>query len=389
MDSVGKSVKGIGVVKGLGAQHLEEHAVAHQGRAVINVLIGLHNPDELLNGVVKVQLNLVGRRAHRLVARELQLRDEVLVGLLGEASALVRVQEHIVDVQRRGDQRLVVGNGGGDRCANLEVGGDLVGRGGATERGNGPQALVDGANVQVDFDFVILESDQRKGQTRVGAKPKLEGHVEGGLGKGIAGSAHLAGRKGVARAIHLGERGVGDEGQLGGVANHLEVATLLLGGHGKLIPDMHPVTVLAVNALAANLHLHLGDELLTGKVQPASIDTVAHASGDGRDTHELVNLGESHLQVCAVSKIAVAADGALHTTAEISLAVEGLLDRLNRKVGVSAIRHLPKGDLGVAGEVNVLGAIGDNLQKCSGHGNIIFLKYDINMKKEYNFDLPR
>jgi len=156
VDGVGKRVEGVGVVEGLGAQHLEEHAVAHQGRAVINVLIGLHDPDELLNGVVKVQLNLVGRRAHRLVARELQLRDEVLVGLLGEASALVRVQEHIVDVQRRGDQRLVVGNGGGDRCASLEVGGGAVGRGGATERGDGPQALVDGANVQVDFDFVIL-----------------------------------------------------------------------------------------------------------------------------------------------------------------------------------------------------------------------------------------
>ncbi len=156
VDGIGKRVEGVGVVEGLGAQHLEEHAVAHEGRAVINVLIGLHDPDELLDGVVKVQLDLVGRRADRLVARELQLRDEVLMGLLGKASALVRVQEDIVDIEGSRDQRLVVGNGGGDRCASLEVGRGAVGCGGATERGDGPQTLVDGANVQVNFDFVIL-----------------------------------------------------------------------------------------------------------------------------------------------------------------------------------------------------------------------------------------
>ena len=42
----------------------------------------------------------------------MELSDQILVGVLGESSALVSVQEHIVNVQRGSDQRLVVGNGG-------------------------------------------------------------------------------------------------------------------------------------------------------------------------------------------------------------------------------------------------------------------------------------
>jgi len=60
MDSVGESIDGISVVEGLGTEHLEEESIAHKGRAVIHVLIRLHNPDKLLHGVVEVELDLVG-----------------------------------------------------------------------------------------------------------------------------------------------------------------------------------------------------------------------------------------------------------------------------------------------------------------------------------------
>jgi len=113
---------------------------------------------------------------------------------------------------------------------------------------------------------VVLEGDQGEGEAGVRAEPELEGHVEGGLGESIAGSAHLAGGVGVARAVNVSEGGIRDEGKLGGVTNHLEVAALLLGGHGELVPDVHPVTVLAVNALATNLNLNLSDELLAGEI---------------------------------------------------------------------------------------------------------------------------
>jgi hypothetical protein len=113
---------------------------------------------------------------------------------------------------------------------------------------------------------VVLESNQRERKARVGAEPELEGNVEGGLREGVAGSANLARRSGRAGAINGGEGRIGDEGKLGGVTNHLEVSTLLLGGHGELIPDVHPVSVLAVDTLASNLNLNLGNELLSGEV---------------------------------------------------------------------------------------------------------------------------
>ena len=381
VDSVGQSVNGVGVVEGLGTKHLEQDTVAHKGRAVVDVLVGLHNPDKLLDGVVEVELNLVAGRTNRLVTSELQLTDEVLMGLLGKSASLVGVKEDIVDVEGSGNQRLVVSDGGGHRGSSLEVGGNSVDCARATEGGHGPQALVDGTDIKVNLDLVVLQSNKRQSQTRVGAKPKLEGHVEGGLRKSIAGSAHLAGSQRVARSIHLGERGVCDKGELSGVSNHLEVSALLLGGHCQLVPDMHPVTILTIDTLSSNFHLNLGDQLLTREVQPAGVDTTTQ--GGRRDTHKLVNLGESNLQVGAVSQITIAADGALHAATEVSLTIEGLLNALNSKVGVSAVSDLPESNLGVRGQVNILGAIGDDLKKSSGHfvilssSNIIFFEKTI------------
>jgi hypothetical protein len=100
MDSVGKSINGISVVERLGTEDLEEESIASQGRAVINVLIRLDNPDELLNGVVKVELDLVTGRTNRLITSELELSDQVLMGVLGHSAALISVKEDIVNVQR-------------------------------------------------------------------------------------------------------------------------------------------------------------------------------------------------------------------------------------------------------------------------------------------------
>ena len=46
--SVGEGIDGISVVERLSTEDLEEGGVADQGRAVVDVSIGLHNPDELL-----------------------------------------------------------------------------------------------------------------------------------------------------------------------------------------------------------------------------------------------------------------------------------------------------------------------------------------------------
>jgi hypothetical protein len=351
-DSVRQGIDGVGVVERLSTEEAVKNGTGVKRRAVVDVLVGLDNPDELLNGVVEVELDLVGRGTDGLITSELELLDEVLVGVLGHTSALIGVEEHVVDVERGGDEGLVVG------------GGDLDGgTGGVVEAGHSPQALLDGADIKVDLDLVVLKSDEGKSQTGVAAEPELKGDIEGGLGESVTGSANLTRGVGIARAIDVVEGGVGDESELTGVADHLEVSALLLGGHGKLVPDMHPVTVLAVDALATDLNLNLRDELLTGEVKPTGID----AAGTRSVLKRLADLRESHLKVSAVSQITVTGDGAGHTATEVSLAVESLLDRLHGEVSVTLVGNLPESDLGVTRQVNVLSAIGDKLHKSSTH----------------------
>ena len=367
VDGVGKGIHGIGVVEGLGTEEVVEELTALQGGAVVNVAVGLDDPDELLNGVVEVELDLVGRGTDGLVTGELELLDEVLVGVLGHAPALVGVQEDVVNVEGGGNEGLVVS---GDDLAT----GSGADAGAALEGANGPQALVNGADVKVDLDLVVLKSDEGEGETGVTAVPELEGDVEGGLGEGVAGGANLAGGGGLARAINIVKRGIGDVGELGGVADHGVVAAALVNGQGELVPDVHPITVLAINALATDLNLNLGDDLLTGEVKPTGIHAVL-----GGGLHLLVDLGESDLQVSAVSQITVAGNGASDTATEVSLAVKSLLNGLHGKVGVAFVRNLPESDLGVASQVNVLGAIGDKLHQSSSHF-VVVVGY--NMPKE-------
>ena len=359
VDGVGESIDGIGVVEGLGTEGAVEEATGIERRAVVNVGVGLHDPDQFLAGVVKIQLNLVGRGSHGFIASELDLFDEVFVGVLGHLAALVGVKEDVVNVKGSGNKGLLVGLGHG-----------LGAGGGARRKGlDGPEALTNGAEINIDLDFVVLEGDEGEGKAGVAAEPEEKGDVEGGLREGVAGSAHL-GRSASSSAGTRdgGEGGVGDVGKLGGVTNHLEVAALLLLGEGQLVPDVHPVTILAVNALATDFNFDLGNELFTDVVQPASIHAVRSRGG-----HRLVDFGEGHLEVGAVGKIAVTGDRAGHAAAEIGLAGEGLLDGFHREVGVASVRHLPEGDFGGSREEHVLGAIGDELHKSTSHSSIKYL----------------
>ena len=342
MDGVGEGIYGIGVVEGLGAEDVEEGALAVKGGAVVYVGVRLHDPDELLDGVVEVKLDLVGRRADRLVTSELKLLNEVLVGVLGHAAALVGVKEHVVHEERSGNERLVVGVGALD-CAG----------GGGGEGVDGPEALVNGAKINVDADLVVLESNEGESEPGVLAEPELEGNVEGGLGEGVTRSANLAGSVGLARTVHRRERGVSQVGELGGVADHGPVTLLLGSVDGELVPDVHPVAVVAINALAANLYLNLGDELLTGEVKPPSIDTLV-----GRAGKLLANLGKCYLENGGVGKISVTGDGAGDTPSEISLAIEGLLNGLHGEVGVAPVGDLPVGNLRITSKINILCAVG-------------------------------
>jgi hypothetical protein len=361
MDGIGKGVNGISVVEGLGTKNLEEEGIANKGRAVVNVLIRLDNPNQLLDGVVEVELDLVGGRTDRFITSELELGDEVFVGVLCHSAAFISIQEDIVNVEGSSNQGLVVGNGGRDglargRLAGLSRKGDSV----AVQGSDSPQALINGTNIKVNLDFVVLKSNQGEGKARVGAKPELKRNIKGGLRKSVAGSANLTRSLRVARTINIREGGISDEGKLGGVTDHLEVSALLLSSHGELVPDVHPVTILAVDALTTNLNLNLSDELFSGEIQPTGINAgCASSAGVSTDTHQLVDLGKSHLKISAVSKITITADRALDTTTEIGLSVESLLNRFNSKVGVTSVGDLPEGNLRVASKIYVLCAVSD------------------------------
>jgi hypothetical protein len=360
VDSIGKSINSVSVVEGLSTKNTVEKLVALQRRAVVNVLIGLDNPNELLNGVVKVELDLVGRRANGLITSELKLLNKILVGVLSHTSALISVQEDVVDIERGSNQRLVVG------VVDTATGGGVGSVVGAVKRTNGPQALINGADIKVDLDLVILKSDEGKSKTGVAAIPELKGNIQSGLGEGIAGGANLTRSVSLARTVDRIERGIGDEGKLGGVADHSIVTSLLVNGKSKVVPDVHPVTILTINALTTDLNLNLRNQLLTGEVEPTGINTVLVSA-----LHRLVDLGKSNLKVGAVSQITITRDGAGHTTTEIGLTVESLLDRLHSKVSVTFVRHLPKGNLRVARKINILGTVSYKLHKTSCHFRLL------------------
>jgi hypothetical protein len=266
--------------------------------------------------------------------------------VLGHLAALISVKEDVVNIERRGNKGLLVGNRAG------------LGSGSSSIKSvNSPETLTDRAKVKVNLDFVVLESNQRESKTRVSAEPEKKRDVKGGLRKGLARSAHL-GRDtgGSARTSNVSERRVNHVGELGGVSNHLEITTLLLRGHCDLVPDVHPVTILTVNSLTTNLNLNLGDKLLTDEIEPAGIDTSRTSSGGN---HGLVDFRKGNLKVCAVSKISVSGDGAGHTSAEIGLARESLFDGLHGEVGMASVRHLPESDLGGSSKEHILGAVGD------------------------------
>ena len=54
--------------------------------------------------MVEVELDLVVGARDGLIARELELLDKVLVGDLGEAATLVRVEVDVVNIEGRGDE---------------------------------------------------------------------------------------------------------------------------------------------------------------------------------------------------------------------------------------------------------------------------------------------
>ena len=180
------------------------------------------------------------------------------MGDLGEAATLVRVEVDVVNIE-----------GGGDETEAGNAVADRVVRGGACDVV--PAEVLDLIHLEVDLDLVVLEGNQRERQTRVAAEPELERDVQrvlrgavGYLGERVgltAGAGIVAGLTALYEYVH----------ELRNVANHLGVASLLARLLREFIPDLEPVAVVTVDALAANLELNVVDEVVADVVQPAEL----------------------------------------------------------------------------------------------------------------------
>ena len=337
------AVPPVGVVEGLltlvGANHVV--IAAHEA-------IALHDPDQLLHRVVEVQLQLVAAAGDALAASELQHINQVLVAHLGELPALIGVQVDVVHIQG-GSHQASLGHAVADHVRIT------------TSVGLVEAQVVQAVELQVDAHLVVLQSNQGQSQARVAAEPELQGDVQSVHGGAAANHLGGVGLTTIAQAVAISATLVDQVGQLGHVTHHLGVAGLLARLLGQLIPDVQPVTIMLINALATDLQLHIADQVVAHPVQPPELGTAAIG---GQDVHA----GQSGLQVNAMDQIAVTLDSACHLLAEVGCTVEGVLNGLHSEVSVPAVHHLKKSNLGVASQVNILGTISYELhQATTGH----------------------
>ena len=196
-----------------------------------------------------------------------------------------------------------------------------------------PAQVVEGVELQVDADLVVLKSNQGESQTRVAAEPELERDVKG-VHRGAAGN-NLRGEGLTAITVAVTARAtlVEQVGQLRDVANHLGITSLLASLLSEFIPDMHPVTVLLVDALPSYLNFNIVNQIVTNPVEPTELST--------RAIRRLKRyLRQSGLKVHAVDQITIALNGASDLLAKVGSTVEGVLNRFHGKVSVPAIHNL-------------------------------------------------
>ena len=272
------------------------------------------------------------------------------MGLLGKAAALLRVQVDVVNIDRRSGQG-VGGEGSGYTNLGLVV-----------------LAVLPRLKVNVDAHLVVLERNERDRDTRIAAEPELEGDVQrlgGRAGAGYARDRRLGRRAG---RVQIQARSTLHQHKVVRVAQHGVQHRDGTGIRGQLRPDLHPVTVLAVNALTTDLQLNLVDQAVSDVVQPA----------EALGASVKVNLGEYNLDVRLVHQVGVTVDDSRYALVEVRLSVEGNLNGLHGEVRVALVQNLPERDLGIARDVNILRTVADELHQTTTH--IVFMLY---CKKKY------
>lgn len=286
----------------------------------------MNDPDEFLDRVIEVKFDFVGSGIDGFITGELKLFDEVFVRNLGETTTFISVEVDVVNIERSGFDR---GEG--------EV------------RVRRPEAFFGAAEFEVDFNFVILKGNKGESKTRVAAKPELKRNIESGFG-------HAGSKVAITEGHIVGSSTGGGTVTRDGlnktsyIADHGSITFLVTSRLRKFIPDVEPVTVVAVNALATDFNFNLSDHNVAEPVKPTEL-----SSSGNRHT------GKSDLKIHTGDKITVTRNGAGNFTTPISGTVEGLFNRFHRKVSVTTIHDFPEGNLRISGQVNILSTISDKL----------------------------
>ena len=134
----------------------------NEGITIANVGIWLNDPYKFFAWMVEIKFDLVARGTDGFITSELKLFDQIFVWVLCHTTTFIGIQKDVINVQGSGNKRFAVGRG----C--LYAGGT-----GTINFTDSEQTFVQWAKFDVDLDFVVLKSNQRKGKTWVATEPEL------------------------------------------------------------------------------------------------------------------------------------------------------------------------------------------------------------------------
>jgi hypothetical protein len=228
--SEGHEAVGVGGIRGIGVE--DNIGVRNVGGEVPKLGIGRGGggggPHELLDGVVVREADLLGlTRDNGVNTSVLDLLDQVLVTLLGEAATLLSVEVHVVTPDLEG--------------VGVEVLLELVGQ------------------IEIDADLVVLESDEGKVEAGVAVEEEDEGEEHLALTRGHLTPVSLLGLVEVELGVHTPPTLVvlvdtlTTDGKLGSLDRTLSDPVAVLGRR---------VTRLAgEGGLGGELDVHVADEI--------------------------------------------------------------------------------------------------------------------------------
>jgi len=124
----------------------------------VNEAVTLYNPNQLLNGVVEIELDLNVGAGNRLVTSELKLLNEVLMSNLSHTTTLIGIKVDVVY-----EKSSVV------KRRHTESTGARYGKTASTDSVHADIAVSLLTEFKVDTHLVVLEGDQRKSQAWIPA----------------------------------------------------------------------------------------------------------------------------------------------------------------------------------------------------------------------------